>query len=554
VNQYIRLRATSGPTRGQAWESSTQLHIGRDETQEVFLDDASVSRKHAEIRATERGWKVRDLRSTNGTFVNGHCLRAAEAPLRPRDIIRCGDITLVVEEMRGERPSPRPESDPRAVQGLGSTARPTTTSRPAPPESDQLVVQATAKASFEEALSALASWPGTVRGPGAPRPGDPMLVLLRAGYHLGHHASEDELLHCILNDAVKALDAQRGAIVLADGPNGELRLRALATGNSGTSGRLLQLRGEAPARPGYSQNVAQRSFQTGESVLCRSVDDDPELALAQSIAEGTMASVVCALLRTPRNRLGVLHLDRSPWQPPFTTDDLHLADALAANVSAGIEAAQLLRKQRELFFNTITVLGQVVELRDEYTGEHTRRVTEYSLMLARQLQLPEDEVELIHVGAPLHDIGKIGIHDDILNKKGPLDSAEFEEMKTHTVKGAAILATIPDLAGVIPIVRWHHERWDGRGYPDRLAGENIPRIARIVAVADAFDAMTSKRPYRDGMPPEVAFREVEKNSGKQFDPEVAAAMLALRERIQQEFFPGSVPPLAASDATTMLSL
>src|SRR5439155_1069290 len=239
--------------------------------------------------------------------------------------------------------------------------------------------------------------------------------------------------------------------------------------------------------------------------------------LARSIAEGTMASVMCVLLRTPRKTLGVLHLDRSPWQKPFTHEDLRLADALAANVSAGIECAQLLRKQRDLFLDTITILAQAVELRDEYTGGHTYRVTTYSIMLAEHLALPPADVDLIRIGTPLHDIGKIGIDDAILRKPTKLTPTEFEIMKTHTVKGAKILEQVTDLLDVIPIVRSHHERWDGQGYPDATAGENTPKLARIVAVADAFDAMTSDRPYRKGMPAEVAFAEIEKMKGKQFD-------------------------------------
>src|SRR5205823_11776307 len=115
-----------------------------------------------------------------------------------------------------------------------------------------------------------------------------------------------------------------------------------------------------------------------------------------------------------RRRLGVLHLDRGPMQRPFTKDDLHLADALAANVSAGIESAALLRKQRELFCSTITILAQAVELRDQYTGGHTARVTEYALLLAQHLELPSEDIQLIRIGTPLHDIGKIGIDDAIL--------------------------------------------------------------------------------------------------------------------------------------------
>src|SRR5207244_8098072 len=138
---------------------------------------------------------------------------------------------------------------------------------------------------------------------------------------------------------------------------------------------------------------------------------------------------------------------------------------------------------------------------------------------ATQMKLGSEDLKWVRMGTPLHDIGKIGIDDDILRKPGALTTEEYKIMQTHTIKGAEILGTIPDLAPVIPIVRSHHERWDGKGYPDGLAGEAIPRLARIVAVADTFDAMTSDRPYRKGMAADVAFAEVAKQSGKQFDPE-----------------------------------
>jgi putative nucleotidyltransferase with HDIG domain len=163
-------------------------------------------------------------------------------------------------------------------------------------------------------------------------------------------------------------------------------------------------------------------------------------------------------------------------------------------------------------------------------------VTKYATLLARQLELPDDQLELVKLGTPLHDIGKIGIDDAILRKPGRLTAAEFAAMQEHTTKGAEILSTIPELKSIIPIVRSHHERWDGTGYPDRLAGADIPLLARIVAVADAFDAMTSDRPYhegRRGKPAKVAFVEVEKQAGRQFDPACAAAFLAIRDAILQ---------------------
>src|SRR5206468_1150902 len=283
----------------------------------------------------------------------------------------------------------------------------------------------------------------------------------------------------------------------------------------------------------YSRTMAERCFEQGMSLLCSDVSAEADLRSAQSISTGTMCSLICALLRSPRKRLGVLHLDRGPTQMPFDEDDFYLADAIAASVAIGIESAQLVEEQREQFAQTVASLARAVEVRDYYTGNHTKRVTDYSVLLADELRVTPAERYNIQIGTPLHDIGKIGVDDAILRKPDRLTPAEFEQMKLHTVKGAAILESINALHAIIPIVRSHHERWDGQGYPDRLAGEAIPRLARIVCVADAFDAMTSDRPYRAGMPADAGFAEVQKQSGKQFDPECAAAFLEIRERIRE---------------------
>jgi HD-GYP domain-containing protein (c-di-GMP phosphodiesterase class II)/pSer/pThr/pTyr-binding forkhead associated (FHA) protein len=491
VESSIRLRLVDQLAEDKSWESTSRLRIGRLKSLEIALDESSVSRNHAEIYVSQRGWRVRDLRSTNGTTINGSRLGAADWPVGLHDIIKCGDVTFVVESLE-------------IVENNTVGA----------PE-DGLVVEATGKRSWAAALEGIAFDQNR-----CPRPGEQFQALLRAGQHVVHNENQDDLLDNILHDAVSVLDAQRGAIVLAEGPDSQLRLRSLATG-----------RQDVPARPAYSHSVAQRTFNSGEAVLCRSVNDDAELAMAQSISAGTMASVLCVLLRTPRRTLGVLHLDRGPMQQPFNRDDLFLADALAANVSAGIESALLFQKQRETFLSTITALAQAVELRDDYTGGHTHRVGKYSEMLALELKVTAHELYWIRMGTPLHDIGKIGIRDSILQKPGPLTAEEFQIMKTHTVKGVAILESIPEMAPAIPLVRSHHERWDGKGYPDGLVGKDIPRLARIVAVADTFDAMTSDRPYRAGMPPRKAFKEVETQSGLQFDPECAAAFLRLQDEV-----------------------
>jgi putative nucleotidyltransferase with HDIG domain len=510
MKQVFRLRGVSGPTKGQVWENPNQIRVGRLAQFELKLEDPSVSRRHAEVRRTDAGWFVRDLESTNGTYVNGTRLTVGEHPLQPRDIVQFGKVAFLVEIVD--------------VMEDG-------------PPSDQLVIQASRSASFEEGLRHLAFGRNQ-----SPRAGDELLALLRAGHHLMHLESEDQLLDSILNDAVSVLDAQRGAIVLADSSGQELNTkpRALAVGN-----------GEAKGRFHYSKRLMQRCFQSGESSLYKNVQNQQDL-MSQSIADGAMSSVLCVLLRTPRRKLGVLHLDRSVFQDAFDEDDLKLADALAAHASAGIECAMLLRKQREMFLNTIMVLAQMVELRDEYTGGHTQRVTKYALALATHMGLPQDQVELIRLGTPLHDIGKIGISDEILRKPGKLTPSEFATMQSHTTLGAEYLSNIPELRSVIPIIRNHHERWDGTGYPDRLAKTDIPQLARIVAVADAFDAMTSDRPYhvgKKGRPPEEAFAEVERQAGRQFDPDCAQAFLEIQDGIIQtmyELMPGTKKPVSLS--------
>lgn len=506
MKRTIRLRGISGEVKGQVWEAVSLLRAGRLASLEIVLEDNSVSRRHAEVRLGEDGWYVHDLESTNGTYVNGVRIGPGDQPLRPRDIVQFGKVAVIVEPT-----DVAPENGPPSAQH----------------------VIASVPSSFEIGIQRIAFDRNEM-----PRPGEQLAALLRAGHHFVSTQNEDILLDNILNDAVSVLDAQRGAIVMAEdeGPEPQLRLRALAVGH-----------GEPPGRFHYSKKLTHRVFAKGESVLYSTLTDDNEMKATQSMHDGAMASVLCVLLRTPRRRIGVLHLDRSYWQPPFTEDDLYLADALATHVSAAIESAQLLRKQKETFLKTITVLAQAVELKDDYTGGHVQRVTHYATMLAQHLALPEDQLELVKLGTPLHDIGKIGIDDAILRKPGRLTPQEFALMQEHTTKGAEILSTLPEMQPIIPIVRHHHERWDGTGYPDRLGGEEIPLLARIVAVADAFDAMTSNRPYHDnrrGKPAAAAFAEVQSQSGRQFDPRCVLAFLEIRVQVLQtmtELIPGYDP-------------
>ena len=189
------------------------------------------------------------------------------------------------------------------------------------------------------------------------------------------------------------------------------------------------------------------------------------------------------------------------------------------------------RRLEELFLASVQSLAEALEVKDPYTRGHSVRVSHYSVMIARELGLEGELLRQIELGGHVHDIGKIGVREEVLNKPGKLTDAEYEHIMTHPVVGWRILAPLLAETPVsLNIVRSHHERFDGRGVPDRLAGDHIPLEARIAAVADSFDAMTSDRPYRpDGMSIESAVAELVRCSGSQFDPKIVTAMVGAVE-------------------------
>lgn len=191
---------------------------------------------------------------------------------------------------------------------------------------------------------------------------------------------------------------------------------------------------------------------------------------------------------------------------------------------------ELKDKNEELekaYLDTIGILRQTVEAKDPYTRGHSDRVSKYSVLIGKKLGLSEQDLHTLEIGGLFHDIGKIGIPDSILLKESKLDDEEYSQIKNHPSIGAHILGDVSMFKDIIPIVLHHHERFDGRGYPSQLAGEDIPFFARIAAVADTYDAMTSKRSYRDALPREVVIAEFEKCSGSQFDPNIAEVFLEL---------------------------
>jgi putative nucleotidyltransferase with HDIG domain len=222
---------------------------------------------------------------------------------------------------------------------------------------------------------------------------------------------------------------------------------------------------------------------------------------------------------------GVMNLEQE--QPgAFAEEDLLLAHVVASQVGAAIHRCQLVEELEGAFLTTVGVLADAVELQDAYTADHANEVADLSVSVGRRLGVAGAELDRLRYGALLHDVGKIGVPGELLRKPGPLTPAERERMDEHTAIGARMLERIPFLAPVAPLVRSAHERFDGGGYPDGLAGTEIPRAAMVIATCDAFHAMTSNRSYRQAMGQEEAIRELQDNAGTQFDPQVVEALVA----------------------------
>jgi len=238
--------------------------------------------------------------------------------------------------------------------------------------------------------------------------------------------------------------------------------------------------------------------------------------------------------------LGVLLLGDKKNGRRFDQDELDFFVALTSDVSMAIRNAQLfkeleleLERKQRLFIHTTVALTAAIDAKDHYTHGHTARVTNLSLEIAKRLIHKNKEImkgkflEHLHIASLLHDIGKIGIPESILNKEGPLNEEEKKRMQEHPLVGTTILQPIKELEDAVLGVKYHHEKYDGSGYPDGLRGNQIPLLASIISVADTFDAMTTDRPYRRGLSKEEAIAEIKRVSGKQFDPEVSSAIIEL---------------------------
>ncbi|MCK5682710.1 HD domain-containing protein, partial [bacterium] len=274
------------------------------------------------------------------------------------------------------------------------------------------------------------------------------------------------------------------------------------------------------------------SLEHSTPLVTNNLKNDPRF---KSIADNPFFKDTKAVMIVPicsqKKKVGVMLFDIPLNEKKiFTDNDLVKMDSYSPQCAISLENAFLYTEIREVYFSTIQVLSSALDAKDSYTEGHSQRVTEYSIAVAEEMNLPKNEIEMIQIAAILHDIGKIGIRDFILCKPGKLTNEEFEIIKNHPTLGSEIVSHIAFLADKATIIRHHHERFDGKGYPDGLKEQDIPIGSRIIAVCDSFDAMTSKRSYRDNMPVHKALAELKKCSGSQFDAEIADIFIKIFNR------------------------
>jgi len=467
----------------------SSFRIGRDPDSDLTIDNPYVSRHHAEI-TTDRGvYQLRDLDSTSGTHVNGQQMKTRR--LEEGDRIRLGrghgvELLFHLGEAADGRPEKAEDSGPRL-----------TPVRVVTPEETRFI--------------------NTAR---LPKSGDltrETVDRLRSLYDftseiLGAESSRD-LSDKMAAFLVRTLGAERCAVLLHEPERDSLKVIA-----SSDTGKLI-----SPSR-----SITRMSFDDNVAVLSLDARSDERFAEGASVRFQSIRSVMCAPMGSKTRVWGVCYVDNVTSDRLFDDEALEFLAAVARQAGLAMENLFLLEEQRRSLESFIRTLAASLDARDDNTAGHSARVAAVAAGLARVMGLSAADVRVTYYAGLLHDYGKIGIRDDVLLKPAELTNEEYEHIKEHPVHTFRLLSKIrfpEDLADIPSVAAPHHERWDGSGYPEGLSGADIPIGSRIIAVADAYDALTEQRCYNEPMTPASALVELTTRSGTYFDPAVIEAFV-----------------------------
>ena len=451
--------------------------VGRGQQADVTVDDPSLSRLHARLTIDDTGQlAIDDLGSTNGIFVNG--TEQLSAYLMPGDTVRFGRIEYMVglADEAGSNPDTSPVVSQTILRRVAMNEA---------PKVDRLVLEALLATSRE--MMAFEDLPA--------------------------------LLDRVLDRLVSIVKPDRAAILLIDGETKAMIPRAVRPAGAYSS-----------VSEFASSTVVNEALTARDVFIVHDIRMDPRLQQAQSVLAAGVRSVICVPLLGRTGPVGALYADKLGVEQ-FAPELAEYAAAFGGHAAAALETAKLYDDRERHFRATLEAFAKAIDARDRYTAGHSERVTAYSLVLARHSGKYAGEFETLRRGGMLHDIGKVGVPDAVLHKEGSLDDRERLLIEAHVTIGHDMLRSLPFLGASLPAVRGHHERWDGAGYPDRLRSTDIHADARLMAVADAYDAMTSARPYRHALSAKDAARRLRADRGMQFDP----AMIDLFDAVEQEF-------------------
>jgi putative nucleotidyltransferase with HDIG domain len=343
-------------------------------------------------------------------------------------------------------------------------------------------------------------------------------TLYKVGLAINSTMEMNTLFNLIVRTTMDTLQAEIGYIILYAPELRSLKVTTLLGHESALPGRALL--------PMKSSSVSTWVIENRKPLLISDISTAPQFDRFSALGY-ERKTLICAPLLVKDEIIGTITVVNKRDNSVYNCEDLELLNTIAAQAGIAIKNAKLYDEQQKIYMNTIHALVSAIEASDSYTRGHSERVTRYSLALATKLDLPSDRMKIIERAAILHDIGKIGIDLSLLHKEGKLSPEDVSNLQQHPLIGMKILEPIEFLHDVKLCIGQHHERYDGHGYPNHVAADQLLVESRILAIADAFDAMTSDRPYRKALPVEVAIKELHDNAGTQFDPDMVPHFVEL---------------------------
>ena len=325
------------------------------------------------------------------------------------------------------------------------------------------------------------------------------------------------ILEDIVDKAMFILNSEVGSLMLLDKENNQLTIKVL----KGLPAKFVNT-----VKVKVGEGISGWVAANRKSILCKDVRKDPRFRKNPHERYYTH-SLISAPLRVNGELLGVININNKNDKSVFNQQDLRILEMLGTQAALALNRAQLYSKLEKSYINIVSLLINIIETKDVYTFAHSERVARFAESIAKKLHLTKKELKNIIIAARLHDLGKVVIADTMLSKKGPLTEEEWQKMRLHPQIGYKLLKPLDILmGGITTIVFQHHERYDGKGYPQGISADKISLGAKIISVADAFESMTSNKPYRDALPNREAIAELKRERGKQFDPKIIDVFLS----------------------------